>query len=59
VGRADSRILLREVSARRRGCDVIRHVADIFEKESADDWDKREASELLPAEFKCEKCGAD
>jgi isoleucyl-tRNA synthetase len=38
--------------------DVIRHVADIFEKESADAWYKREASELLPAQFKCEKCGA-
>jgi isoleucyl-tRNA synthetase len=37
---------------------VIRHVADIFEKESADAWYKREASELLPANFACEKCGA-
>jgi isoleucyl-tRNA synthetase len=37
---------------------VIRHVADIFEKESADAWYKREASELLPENFKCEKCGA-
>jgi isoleucyl-tRNA synthetase len=36
---------------------VIRHVADIFEKESADAWYKREASELLPENFKCEKCG--
>jgi isoleucyl-tRNA synthetase len=36
---------------------VIRHVADIFEKESADAWYKREAVELLPANFKCEKCG--
>jgi isoleucyl-tRNA synthetase len=38
--------------------EVIRHVADIFEKESADAWYKREASELLPENFKCEKCGA-
>jgi isoleucyl-tRNA synthetase len=38
---------------------VIRHVADIFEKESADAWYKREARELLPENFKCEKCGAD
>ena len=38
--------------------EVIRHVADIFEKESADAWYKREASELLPEKFKCEKCGA-
>jgi isoleucyl-tRNA synthetase len=35
---------------------VIRHVADIFEKESADAWYKREARELLPDDFKC-KCG--
>ncbi|HEV8589419.1 MAG TPA: class I tRNA ligase family protein, partial [Pyrinomonadaceae bacterium] len=38
--------------------NVIRHVADIFEKESADAWYKREASELLPENFACEKCGA-
>lgn len=37
---------------------VIRHVADIFEKESADAWYKREARELLPDGFKCRKCGA-
>ena len=37
---------------------VIRHVADIFERESADAWYKREAGELLPAGFKCRKCGA-
>ena len=38
--------------------EVIRHVADIFERESADAWYKREASELLPRKFKCEKCGS-
>ncbi len=39
---------------------VIRHVADIFEAESADAWYKRDASELLPEGFKCAKCsGAD
>ncbi|HEX6189534.1 MAG TPA: class I tRNA ligase family protein, partial [Pyrinomonadaceae bacterium] len=38
--------------------DVIRHVADIFEKETADAWYKREASELLPEGFKCGQCGA-
>src|SRR5690349_24179466 len=38
--------------------NVIRHVADIFEKESADAWYKREASALLPQDFQCEKCGA-
>jgi isoleucyl-tRNA synthetase len=37
---------------------VIRHVADIFEKESADAWYKREARELLPADFKCPQCAA-
>ena len=37
---------------------VIRRVADIFEKESADAWYKRDASELLPAGFECAKCGA-
>ena len=36
---------------------VIRHVADIFEKESADAWYQREASALLPADFKCANCG--
>ena len=35
---------------------VIRHVADIFEQESADAWYKREASDLLPENFKCQ-CG--
>lgn len=37
---------------------IIRHVADIFEKESADAWYKREASELLPQGFSCPQCGA-
>src|SRR6266436_4659204 len=37
---------------------VIRHVADMFEKESADAWYKREARELLPENFKCKSCGA-
>ena len=39
--------------------EVINHVADIFEKESADAWYKREAKELLPEGFKCPKCGGD
>ncbi|HVS80497.1 MAG TPA: isoleucine--tRNA ligase [Pyrinomonadaceae bacterium] len=38
---------------------VIRNVADIFEKESADAWYKREARELLPDGFKCRSCGAN
>src|SRR3989440_4721928 len=37
--------------------NIIRHVADIFEKESADAWYKREARELLPENFACDKCG--
>ena len=37
---------------------IIRHVADIFEKESADAWYKWDARELLPENFACEKCGA-
>ncbi|HST51029.1 MAG TPA: isoleucine--tRNA ligase [Pyrinomonadaceae bacterium] len=36
---------------------TIGHVADIFEQESGDVWYKREASELLPAGFRCAKCG--
>jgi isoleucyl-tRNA synthetase len=40
-------------------CDpaLINHVADIFEKESADAWYLREAGELLPAGTKC-GCGS-
>jgi isoleucyl-tRNA synthetase len=37
---------------------IIRHVADIFEKETADAWYKREATELLPEGFKCPQCAA-
>ena len=37
---------------------IIRSVADIFEKESADAWYTREAGELLPERYKCLKCGA-
>lgn len=40
-------------------CDpkLINHVADIFEKESADAWYIREASELLPPDTACQ-CGS-
>src|SRR3989440_4024550 len=38
--------------------EVIRHVADLFEKESADAWYKREARELLPENFRCQ-CGGN
>ncbi|MBA2502039.1 MAG: isoleucine--tRNA ligase [Pyrinomonadaceae bacterium] len=37
--------------------NVIRHVADIFERESSDAWYKRAARELLPEGFKCANCG--
>jgi isoleucyl-tRNA synthetase len=36
---------------------VVNHVAAIFERESADAWYAREASDLLPEGFKCRKCG--
>jgi isoleucyl-tRNA synthetase len=36
---------------------VIDHVADIFERESADAWYKYEATQLLPEGFKCSQCG--
>lgn len=36
---------------------VIYHVADIFRQETADAWYNREASELLPENFKCAECG--
>ncbi|MBD0371593.1 MAG: isoleucine--tRNA ligase [Pyrinomonadaceae bacterium] len=47
-----------------KGCDeaiadsnIIKHVADIFERETADAWYAREARELLPEGFACPKCG--
>jgi isoleucyl-tRNA synthetase len=39
---------------------VIAHIADIFDKDTADAWYAREAKDLLPDGFKCPKCsGAD
>ena len=47
-----------------RGCgqallrpELVRYVADIFERESADAWYAREVPELLPAAFRCPHCG--
>jgi isoleucyl-tRNA synthetase len=47
-----------------RGCgkvllqgELVRHVAQVFERESADAWWTREAAELLPAGFACPSCG--
>ncbi len=37
---------------------IVYHVADIFAKETADAWYNREASELLPEGYKCEKCSS-
>jgi isoleucyl-tRNA synthetase len=38
---------------------VINYVADIFERESADAWYEREASELVPPGTKCGGCGSN
>ncbi len=38
---------------------IIYHVADIFAKETADAWYNKEASELLPEGYKCEKCSSN
>ena len=38
--------------------ELVRHVADLFETETADAWYAREARELLPEGFTCPKCGA-
>ena len=37
--------------------ELIDHVADIFEKETADAWFDRPGEQLLPPGFKCRKCG--
>lgn len=37
---------------------IINRVADIFERESADAWYTRDAKELLPEGYQCNKCGA-
>jgi isoleucyl-tRNA synthetase len=38
---------------------VIEYVAEVFEKESADAWYEREASELVPPGTKCGGCGSN
>ena len=38
---------------------IINSVADVFEKESADAWYTRSATELLPEGYKCANCGGD
>ena len=39
--------------------ELADHVADIFEKESADAWYEKSAKELLPEGFKCPECGGE
>jgi isoleucyl-tRNA synthetase len=46
------------------GCDeataeaeMVYHIADIFAEETSDAWYNKEASELLPAGYKCKSCG--
>jgi isoleucyl-tRNA synthetase len=38
---------------------IINHVADVFERESADAWYTHDAKALLPEGYKCKKCDAD
>jgi isoleucyl-tRNA synthetase len=37
--------------------DLARHVAGLFERETADAWYAREVKDLLPPGFACPKCG--
>jgi isoleucyl-tRNA synthetase len=37
--------------------ELLRHVASIFERESADAWYAHEPTQLLPEGFACPKCG--
>jgi len=39
--------------------EVLRRVADVFEKETADAWYQRDAAEFLPPGFRCAACGGD
>ena len=38
---------------------LINHVADLFEKESADVWYEKDAKDLVPAGTKCGKCNSE
>ncbi len=38
--------------------ETIKNVADIFRKDGADAWYERDAADLLPAGYKCSKCGS-
>jgi isoleucyl-tRNA synthetase len=37
--------------------DLCRHVAELFEKDSADAWYEKDAKDLLPPGFACPDCG--
>lgn len=37
--------------------ETIKHVADLFDKESSDAWVKYSEKELLPKDYKCPNCG--
>ncbi|MBP7211729.1 isoleucine--tRNA ligase, partial [bacterium] len=39
--------------------ETIKHVAEMFEKESSDAWVKYETKDLLPNGFKCPKCKSE
>jgi isoleucyl-tRNA synthetase len=39
--------------------ETIKHVAEMFEKESSDAWVKHDVKELLPKNFKCPKCKSE
>lgn len=39
--------------------ETIKHVAELFEKESSDAWVKYSEKELLPNNFKCPKCKSE
>jgi isoleucyl-tRNA synthetase len=38
--------------------EIVNHVADIFEQETADAWYNRTESELLPDGYRCAKCNS-
>jgi isoleucyl-tRNA synthetase len=57
VGRADPGLLLQGCGEVLLRPELLRHVASIFDGESADAWYGRDAKDLLPAGFACPKCG--
>jgi isoleucyl-tRNA synthetase len=37
---------------------IARHIADLFERETADAWYQHDAAALVPASLRCPRCGA-